>query len=362
MAHLLSLPSELLLHILSYLPIKSLLAFSETSRMAYILASSSLQTLSLGIYPNRVSSLISQLSSSSPTASPFSRSARSSLHESAIVTSGETSTSSLFNEANTIAHVIPKASEHRPNTLLSFHTALTSSILSRYSVSMRNLELSVWALTPPIADALASLKNVRCLSLRVEDPFGRGFLRRWIINWGSTTDDEDISPRSSPSFFRAMPEAASGTEWNKFSDAWGRLETLRLMGAGISDWQLCRILERNPGLKELWLKKCPDVGLDLLKYMAEEWDGRLALDALSLIECDAAVEIDEEAMEYIGELTNLKHLSLLGCRGVSNDAVARLNHEFWHIPTIDLPHAAEPGLVPAVIEVDPAYGDDDSLW
>ncbi|KAK7514662.1 uncharacterized protein IWZ02DRAFT_372598 [Phyllosticta citriasiana] len=295
MAHLTSLPSELLLHILSYLPIKSLLAFSESSRMAYILASSSLQTLSLGIYPNRT---------------------------------------------NTIAHVIPKASEHRPNTLLTFHTALTSSILSRYSVSMRNLELSVWALTPPIADALASLKNVRRLSLRVEDPFGRG----------------------SPSFFRAMPEAASGTEWNKFADAWGRLDTLRLMGAGISDWQLCRILERNPGLKELWLKKCPDVGHDLLKYMAEEWDGRLALDALSLIECDAAVEIDEEAMEYIGELTNLKHLSLLGCRGVSNDAVARLNHDFWHIPTIELPHAAEPGLVPAVIEVDPAYGDDDSLW
>ncbi|KAK7538615.1 uncharacterized protein J3D65DRAFT_551573 [Phyllosticta citribraziliensis] len=291
MAHLTSLPSELLLHILSYLPIRSLLAFSETSRMAYILASSSLQTLSLGIYPNR---------------------------------------------ANTVAHVIPKASEHRPNTLLTFHTALTSSILSRYCVSMRNLELSVWALTPPIADALASLKNVRCLSLRVEDP--------------------------SPSFFRAMPEAGSGTEWNKFADAWGRLETLRLMGAEISDWQLCRILERNPGLKELWLKKCPDVGRDLLKYMAEEWDGRLGLDALSLIECDAAVEIDEEAMEYIGELTNLKHLSLLGCRGVSNNVVARSNHDFWHIPAIELPHVAEPGLVPAVIEVDPAYGDDDSLW
>ncbi|KAK8161634.1 hypothetical protein IWX90DRAFT_388374 [Phyllosticta citrichinensis] len=299
MAHLTSLPSELLLHILSHLPIRSLLAFSETSRMAYILASSSLQTLSLGIYPNRVSSLISQLSSS-------------------------------------IAHVIPKASEHRPNTLLTFHTALTSSILSRYCVSMRNLELSVWALTPPIADALASLKNVRCLSLRVEDP--------------------------SPSFFRAMPEAGSGTEWNKFADAWGRLETLRLMGAEISDWQLCRILERNPALKELWLKKCPDVGRDLLKYMAEEWEGRLGLDALSLIECDAAVEIDEEAMEYIRELTNLKHLSLLGCRGVSNDVVARSNHDFWHIPAIELPHVAEPGLVPAVIEVDPAYGDDDSIW
>ncbi|KAK8226591.1 hypothetical protein HDK77DRAFT_110378 [Phyllosticta capitalensis] len=362
MAHLTSLPSELLLHILSYLPIRSLLAFSRTSRTAYILASSSLQTLSLGIYPNRVSSLISQLSSSSPTASPFSRSARSSLHESTIVTSGEASTSSLFNDSNTVAHVIPQASELRPNTLLAFHTALTSAILSRYCVSMRNLELSVWALTPPIADALATLKNVTCLSLRVEDPFGRGFLRRWIINWGSTTDDEEISPRSSPSFFRAMPEAGSGTEWNKFADAWGRLDTLRLIGAEISDWQLCRILERNTGLKELSLKKCPDVGRDLLSYMAEEWEGRFNLEALSLIECDAAVEIDEEALECIGELMNLKFLSLLGCRGLSNDAVSRLNDEVWHIPAIGLPRVAEPGLVPAVIEVDPAYGDDDLVW
>lgn len=313
MAHLTSLPSELLLHILSFLPIRSLLAFSLSSRSAYVLASSSLQTLSFGVYPSRVASLISQLSSTSPTASPFSRSTRS-LNSSvgSVISSGVSSVSAsdLFNEDCTVAHVIPQASELRPHTLLAFHTALTSSILTRYCMSMRHLELSIWTLTPPVADALAGLRNLRTLCLRIEDPFGRGFLRRWIINWGSTTDDEDDlghrSLRRVPDLYRALPEAGTGTEWNKFADSWSRLETLRLVGAEISDWQLCQILKKNAGLKELWLKKCPDVGVELLKFLGEEWEGRSCLQAFGLVDCDLAGEVNQEAAEHIGNLPSLQ--------------------------------------------------------
>lgn len=305
MAHLTSLPSELLLHILSFLPIRSLLAFSLASRSAYILASSSLQTLSLGIYPTRVSSLISQLSSTSPTASPYSRTTRS------LTTSTPSTTSDLFDEACTVAHVIPHASELRPHTLLAFHTALSSSILNRYCLSMRHLELSIWTLTPPVADALSRLRNLRTLHLRVEDPFGRGFLRRWIINWGTTTDDssssaEYASSRRLPDLYRALPEAGSGTEWNKLADAWTRLETLRLVGADISDWQLGQILERNPGLRELWLKKCPEVGAELLKFVGEEWEGAGGLRTLGLVDCDGACEVDEETVKQVGNLPSLQ--------------------------------------------------------
>ncbi|OJD34434.1 f-box domain protein [Diplodia corticola] len=379
MAHLTSLPSELLFHILSFLPIRSLLAFSLASRSAYILASSSLQTLSLGVYPTRVSSLISQLSSTSPTASPYSRSTRSlsssasSLPASSSCSSKSPSSSAsdLFNEACTVAHVIPQASELRPHTLLAFHSALISSILTRYCLSMRHLELSIWTLTPPVADALAGLKNLRTLCLRVEDPFGRGFLRRWIINWGSTVDvdddgdddDDDRGPsRRPPSLYRAMPEAGTGTEWNKFAAAWSRLETLRLIGAEVSDWQLCQILKRNPGLKELWLKKCPDVGIELLKFLDEEWEGRASLQTLGLVDCDLAGEINAETAAHIGGLPSLQFLSLLGCKGLTNSTVERLNDESWHIPHVELPGAniADLGPMPAVIEVDPAYVDDEA--
>ncbi|KAK0628074.1 hypothetical protein DIS24_g10826 [Lasiodiplodia hormozganensis] len=376
MAHLTSLPSELLLHILSFLPIRSLLAFSLASRSAYVLASSSLQTLSLGVYPTRVSSLISQLSSTSPTASPYSRSTRSlsssagSLPSSSACSS-KSSSSELFNEACTVAHVIPQASELRPHTLLAFHTALTSSILNRYCMSMRHLELSIWALTPPVADALAGLKNLRTLCLRIEDPFGRGFLRRWIINWGSTVDDDDDDredeaehrgPRRLPSLYRALPEAGSGTEWNKFADAWSWLETLRLVGAEVSDWQLCQILKRNVSLKELWLKKCPEVGGELLKFLDEEWEGRSSLQTLGLVDCDLAGEINAETVTHVGNLPNLQFLSLLGCKGVTNSTVEHLNDESWHIPHVEMPgaHAADIGPMPAVIEVDPAYVDDEA--
>ncbi|KAF4301835.1 putative f-box domain protein [Botryosphaeria dothidea] len=366
MAHLTSLPSELLLHILSFLPIRSLLAFSLASRSAYVLASSSLQTLSLGIYPTRVSSLISQLSSTSPTASPYSRSTRS-LNSSvgSLPSSSPSTASDPFTEDCTVAHVIPQASELRPHTLLAFHTALTSSILSRYCMSMRHLELSIWTLTPPVADALAGLKNLRTLCLRIEDPFGRGFLRRWIINWGSTTDEEDDvgprSPRRVPDLYRALPEAGTGTEWNKFAEAWSRLETLRLVGAEISDWQLCQILKKNPGLKELWLKKCLDVGAELLKFLDEEWEGRSYLQTLGLVDCDLAGEVNQDAVKHIGSLSNLQVLSLLGCKGLTNSTVERLNDESWHIPQIELPgaHVTDLGPMPAVIEVDPAYVDDE---
>ncbi|KAL0264428.1 hypothetical protein SLS55_000378 [Diplodia seriata] len=378
MAHLTSLPSELLLHILSFLPIRSLLAFSLASRSAYVLASSSLQTLSLGVYPTRVSSLISQLSSTSPTASPYSRSTRSlsssagSLPASSSCSSKSPSTSAsdLFNEACTVAHVIPQASELRPHTLLAFHTALTSSILNRYCMSMRHLELSIWALAPPVADALAGLKNLRTLCLRVEDPFGRGFLRRWIINWGSTVDDDDQDddgvlrgiPRRAPSLYRALPEAGTGTEWNKFADAWSRLETLRLIGAEVSDWQLCQVLKKNSGLKELWLKKCPEVGAELLKFLDEEWEGKASLQTLGLVDCDVAGEINVETVAHIGNLPSLQFLSLLGCKGLTNSTVERLNDESWHIPHVELPgaHTADLGPMPAVIEVDPAYVDDEA--
>lgn len=366
MAHLTSLPSELLLHILSFLPIRSLLAFSLASRSAYILASSSLQTLSLGVYPTRVSSLISQLSSTSPTASPYSRSTRSlNSSDGSLVSSisDSSTTSDLFNEACTVAHVIPQASELRPHTLLAFHTALTSSILDRYCMSMRHLELSIWTLTPPVADALAGLKNLRTLCLRIEDPFGRGFLRRWIINWGSTTDEDgsESSPRRVPDLYRALPEAGTGTEWNKFADAWSRLETLRLVGAEISDWQLCQILKRNAGLKELWLKKCPEVGGELIKFLDEEWEGRSCLQTLGLVDCDLADEINAETVKHVGNLPNLQFLSLLGCKGVTNNVVERLNDESWHIPHVELPGANAPdhGPMPAVIEVDPAYVDEE---
>ncbi|KKY24667.1 putative f-box domain protein [Diplodia seriata] len=263
----------------------------------------------------------------------------------------------------------PQASELRPHTLLAFHTALTSSILNRYCMSMRHLELSIWALAPPVADALAGLKNLRTLCLRVEDPFGRGFLRRWIINWGSTVDDDDQDddgvlrgPRRAPSLYRALPEAGTGTEWNKFADAWSRLETLRLIGAEVSDWQLCQVLKKNSGLKELWLKKCPEVGAELLKFLDEEWEGKASLQTLGLVDCDVAGEINVETVAHIGNLPSLQFLSLLGCKGLTNSTVERLNDESWHIPHVELPgaHTADLGPMPAVIEVDPAYVDDEA--
>lgn len=84
--------------------------------------------------------------------------------------------------------------------------------------------------------------------------------------------------------------------------ALGSLQSLNLERAGITDYQLAKILESNSSLTEVRLRKCFNLTNKSFKMLADSKIGGL-IETLHVTHND---EIDETALEYIGRLPNLK--------------------------------------------------------
>ncbi|KAF2814716.1 uncharacterized protein BDZ99DRAFT_515494 [Mytilinidion resinicola] len=347
---LLALPPELLVNILSFLPITSLLKFSETSHASHALATSSLHTLSLSIHTTRIGGIMSRLGATTlptpkNTASAFAsaRNALSASFTESIPRSSRSSQSSLGIAEDSIlrsgphaVHVlIPNAHTFDPSTLLAFHNALISSVLTRHKTTLRHLDLSLWSLTPHIAHALKSLPALRTLSLRIEDPNARSTSRR----------------------IRLAHRLEECVAWDILAEdaSWASaLQALRIDGAQVSTAQLGKLLSCNHLCRELWVCKCHNVDRDVWRYLGSEWKGRTGLQVLGVLK--SYVDIEEEDLEFIGGMEGLKFLSLQGCNGPDNDVFEERNRDVWHIPELIPPQPSSRGsTVPAVIEVDPTY-------
>ena len=111
-------------------------------------------------------------------------------------------------------------------------------VVERYQSSLRDLEIAMWELQEGTARSLAQLTNLKHLSIRFEHP------RTVLVN---------------RAFWRGSP---GSVVWNFLASkkggqrALGRLETLILEGAGITDYQLREILRGNPKINVLVLRKC----------------------------------------------------------------------------------------------------------
>ncbi|KAF2501123.1 hypothetical protein BU16DRAFT_533833 [Lophium mytilinum] len=347
---LLALPPELLVHILSFLPVKSLLKFSETSHASHALATSSLHTLSLSIHTTRIGGIMSRLGATTlpipkDTASAFA-SARNPLSASlaeSIPRSSRSSQSSFALAEDSILHcdphavhvLIPDAHTFDPSTLLAFHNALISSVITRHKTTLRHLDLSLWSLTPQIAHALKALPALRTLSLRIEDPHARSTSRR----------------------IRLAHRLEECVAWDILAEDAGwaaALRALRIDGAQIGTAQLGRILSCNRLCRELWVCKCHNVDRGVWRYLGGEWKGRKGLQVLGVLK--SFVDVEEEDLRFIGGLDGLKFLALQGCNGPDNDVFDERNRDVWHIPELIPPQPSSRGSsVPAFIEVDPAY-------
>ncbi|OCK77631.1 hypothetical protein K432DRAFT_384527 [Lepidopterella palustris CBS 459.81] len=300
---LLNLPPELLLHILSFLPIQALLKFSQTSRSAHALATSSLHTLSLGIYTTRIAGVISRLGSTSlpipqKITSVFAcppSSLETSISSIRASSSGDSTRSGSFFDSEPdlfrqsdpyrISVLIPDAQTFDYDTLLAFHNALTSSILTRHCSTLRHLDISLWTLTAPVAHALTTLPALRVLALRIDHPHARSI------------------PRSR----RVVQSANERAAWELLvSDSpWAeRLQALRIEGGEVSGSQLGKLLSKNHFCREIWLGKCYRLGKEIWKFLGSEWKGRFALRVLGVMRCGG--ELDEEDLELVGGLCGLK--------------------------------------------------------
>lgn len=297
---LLSFPPEVLVTILSFLPVKSLLRFSQTCRYSHALATSSLHSLSLGIYTSRISGIVSCLSATQfpqpkHVQSAFSSGSHpilsSSRYRSVYMDDEElqalTETERDCRDPFTVPISIPDSEKYDPTTLLMFHSALIESILKRHGRTLKRLELAVWTLTIPVAKALAAMPALRSLSIRTEDfPQARGFPR---LTAKSRRSEEREA-------WRILTETA----------VWApQLQALRIEGGQLSSTQLSKLLCKSRWCRELWLCKCSLIGPDLWRFIGDGWqNGRLALRILGVMRCGG--QIDQDVLDVIGSLNGLQ--------------------------------------------------------
>ncbi|KAF2003827.1 hypothetical protein P154DRAFT_72444 [Amniculicola lignicola CBS 123094] len=349
---ILTFPPEIIVNILSFLPVPALLKFSQTCHYSHRLATSSLHTLSLGIHSTKVSGIISRLgatqfprpkhiaSAFTPpdyTASPPGPSLRSSYstgNESAYLDEEDFED----NDPYRVTVLIPDAQSFTYTTLLNFHTALTRSILTRHGSTLRNLDLALWTLNLPVAKALCGLEALRSISLRIEDvPHVRAVPRSRVFS-------QRVEQREAWSLL------TSNAKWAP------RLNALRIEGGEMNGEQLATLLRKSRWCSELWLCKCSMIGTELWAFLGSEFEGRSDLKILGVMRCGG--QIEDETLRIIGGMTSLQFLTLQGCHlyGVESEAVEEWNRDIWRIRECIPPQPrVEPGGESTLIEVDPAY-------
>lgn len=276
-AKLESLPPELMFHVTSYLPLSDLLHLAQTNKTLRGFANSSVHTLSLGVYPNRISSLISRMAQHNLL---LSKKYPSAFCPPPSEPSGAF-TAKPFGDPYAASIVIPRASSLNPATLEEFHDALIVSILGRHCHAIRCLYISLWRLSPCVAKALAKLSNLRVLSIRIEDPFASPIKRRRV----------GPQPKN---------EAAA---WSILDGAWKKLSAFRIEGAGVTDSQLSGLLKGSANLRELWVRRCPRVSETFWEYLSQHGAAH-KLRVLGVAECGGY--IDEQVMNDIEQLSGLK--------------------------------------------------------
>jgi hypothetical protein len=246
---LLELPPELITQILAFLPVRTLLKFSETSHYARFLANSNLHTLNLGIPAIRDRSLIKDTSDK--------------------------------------IHVrIKGAFNYDYTTLLNFHNALIQSILLRHADTLRTLDLSLWTLTQPIAETIAELSALRSLSIRVEEDIFARAVPRNCMAWERREQD------------KAWTVLARTATWKD------RLRVLRLENAELTTEQLAALLCQSRWCGALQLSRCRFIGKELWRFLGRDWAGRSCLQRLVLDETGGV--LDEKAFEAIVTLSGLR--------------------------------------------------------
>lgn len=184
--------------------------------------------------------------------------------------------------------ILPRHESRTKAKVICNQNIRTQRVVDTYQQTLRDLEIALWELQEPSANAIAKLQNLKRLSIRLDHPHTR-----------YTGID--------PQFWETSP---GSTVWNLFASrpgeasALGRLQSLNLERAGITDYQLAKILESNPKITELSLRKCFTLTNKTFKLLAESTVGQ-QLESLHFTK-SVSDKIDEGLLDSIGKLPNLK--------------------------------------------------------
>ena len=328
MTNLDSLPPELIHEIMHHLSIRALLAFGLTSKIYHRCQSMSLSTLRLGVFQSRLSGIASLMESSEE---------RSSIHS--------------------VQVILPRSESRTKSMTVRNQNNVIECVVKRYRHSLRDLEIALWELSQGTARSIAQMENLRHLAIRLDHPHTR-----------HTGVDRN--------FWRTSP---GSTVWNVLSNelghnstnrsCHGRLQSLALERAGITDYQLQKILERNPSITDLRLQKCLLLTQETFEYLANS-SHRCNLKVLHFTQSTSS-EIDNRLLPYIEMLSKLdvsifkasnastaplisaQVLSLHNCINIDSRLARQINEDIWHVPQFILPCSL--GDSEGVVEVDPEY-------
>jgi hypothetical protein len=263
--HLLHLPTEILCQILTPLPTASLLRFSETSHHARILANANLHTLSFGI---------------APLTPPFFNLLDLDQPSKSISTTNPT-----IKRPYAIWLRISEAEPYDYWTLHNFQSALVTSILKRHGTMLQHLEISIWALTPAMARAIAQLRALRRFSLRIEtSAWGAGQRSRIAVEREEQSKAWELLTEESP-------------VWSR------RLTALKLENCDLEVGQLAVLLGENRVCEEVRVDRCRYVTKGLWTVL-NQWERRDKLRILEVADCGGM--LGEEARGALGVLDGLQ--------------------------------------------------------
>ena len=270
MDRLSSLPLEIILIILSHLPLKSLLAYGETSRNNYENHITSMRSLRIAIFQKRIHSMVSYLQAGSATpeqtrTSGDMNNGGARLPYTITIIQPQLPFDTKFASLNKQFHSseLRAASPlgHYPNVLLrrmiQIQNELFACFVKRYGRSLLDLEFMAYDLDAVGAQTLGRhCKSLRKLALLFEHPHIRdGFTKptTWLKPaLGSTAWNSLIGVGPSDKH-RAMKITG--------------LETLVLERAGITPWQLMMLVRNNPNLTTLKLRTCSGVQPEFLEWL-----------------------------------------------------------------------------------------------
>ncbi|PYI03767.1 F-box domain protein [Aspergillus sclerotiicarbonarius CBS 121057] len=369
------LPLELILHILSYLPFESLLAFGETSRANYESHTLCLKCLRLGVFEKRIHSVISLLQAGWTTPDQMSQiSGLEKLKNDYTISIVQPAMNRLSSDAPGKPLQKIRDFKRRGPVLLEKSRTLEqmtreqnkifAQVVNRYGRGLRELEFMAYDLDSEGAMALAAgCQNIlHHLALRFEHPH---------IREGPIRPTTWLNP------------APGSTAWNLLIGI-GRyqqlglcgLQTLILERAGITPWQLTMLMKKNPKLTVLKLRTCRGAQPEFLNWLggtAQDPDepetegsglapGR-KLKVLWLENCHALLphsvedhrKLPDQAcdfgLEWVRGLTNLESLSFCESSSIPPEYIDRANRILWKIPEVIPPYSCQGDKAP--IEVDP---------
>lgn len=188
--------------------------------------------------------------------------------------------------------VLPKHESRTKDKVIYNQNSRAREIVFKYQHTLRSLEIALWELQEISANSVAQLKNLQKLSVRLDHPYTR-------------------YPGIEPQFWDT---SLGSTVWNTLASrpgkttALGSLRSLNLERAGITDYQLARIVESNPKLTELRLSKCFNLTTKTFKFLVESSVGR-QLRVLHFTKC-ASNQIDGSILYVYVPFSPLGPLSL----------------------------------------------------